>query len=41
MQAFRDGKVKCLIATNVCARGLDIPEIGIFLNRFDHLTGPS
>ena len=28
MQAFRDGKIKCLIATNVCARGLDIPEIG-------------
>ena len=24
-----EGKIKCLIATNVCARGLDIPEIGL------------
>ena len=30
-QSFRDGKLKCLIATNVCARGLDIPDIGTTL----------
>jgi len=30
-QAFKDGKVKCLIATNVAARGLDIPEIDLVI----------
>jgi ATP-dependent RNA helicase DDX21 len=32
MQGFRDGKFTCLITTNVCARGVDIPEV-IFLNQ--------
>jgi ATP-dependent RNA helicase DDX21 len=27
MQGFRDGKFTCLITTNVCARGVDIPEV--------------
>ncbi|KAI9091101.1 P-loop containing nucleoside triphosphate hydrolase protein [Phlyctochytrium arcticum] len=32
MQGFRDGKFKCLIATNVCARGVDIPEVDLVIN---------
>lgn len=32
MQGFRDGKVRCLIATNVCARGVDIPEVDLVIN---------
>lgn len=30
-KAFREGKFKCLIATNVAARGLDIPEIDLIV----------
>jgi len=30
-QAFREGKFKCLIATNVAARGLDIPEVDLIV----------
>ena len=30
-QGFREGKFKCLIATNVAARGLDIPEVDLIL----------
>lgn len=26
---FKYGKIKCIIATNVAARGLDFPEIGL------------
>lgn len=30
-QGFRDGKFKCLIATNIAARGLDIPQIDLIV----------
>lgn len=32
MQGFRDGKFSVLIATNVCARGVDIPEVDLVIN---------
>lgn len=32
LKSFREGKVSCLIATNVAARGLDIPEIDLVIN---------
>jgi ATP-dependent RNA helicase DDX21 len=32
MQGFRDGKFSCLITTNVCARGVDIPEVDLVIN---------
>ncbi|KAJ3386767.1 Nucleolar RNA helicase 2 [Lobulomyces angularis] len=32
LQGFRDGKFSVLIATNVCARGVDIPEIDLVVN---------
>jgi len=31
MKAFRDGNIRCLVATNVAARGLDIPEIDLVI----------
>lgn len=30
-QSFRDGKLKCLIATNVASRGLDFPEVDLIV----------
>jgi ATP-dependent RNA helicase RhlE len=32
MQQFRDGKVKVLIATDVSARGIDIPDVDLVVN---------
>ena len=32
MAAFRDGKVKVLITTNVIARGIDVPGVNIVIN---------
>ncbi|KNC85409.1 hypothetical protein SARC_02408 [Sphaeroforma arctica JP610] len=32
MKQFRDGNCKCLIATDVAARGLDIPEVDVVVN---------
>lgn len=32
LQAFRDGTLRMLIATNVAARGLDIPNVSLILN---------
>nr|XP_002130533.1 nucleolar RNA helicase 2 [Ciona intestinalis] len=31
LKAYRDGTVRCLVATNVAARGLDIPEIDLVI----------
>ena len=30
-RAFKEGKIKCLIATNVAARGLDIPKVDLIV----------
>jgi ATP-dependent RNA helicase RhlE len=32
MQQFREGKVKVLIATDVSARGIDIPDVDLVIN---------
>ena len=30
-ETFRKGNLKCMIATNVAARGLDIPEVDLII----------
>ena len=36
LQGFRDGSIQCLVATNVAARGLDIPEVQGYLAHKKH-----
>jgi ATP-dependent RNA helicase DDX21 len=30
-KAFKEGSVRCLVATNVAARGVDIPSVDLIL----------
>jgi ATP-dependent RNA helicase DBP3 len=38
LQAFKEGSVNTLVATDVAARGLDIPDVGVVLNYSFPLT---
>ena len=38
LQSFRDGATRLLVATDVAARGLDIPNVGFVINYSFPLT---
>jgi len=40
LEGFKDGKVRVLVATDIAARGLDIPDLGVVMNYdIPHVTG--
>jgi ATP-dependent RNA helicase RhlE len=40
LQGFKEGKVRVLVATDIAARGLDIPALGVVMNYdIPHVTG--
>ncbi|CAA6823839.1 MAG: ATP-dependent RNA helicase RhlE [uncultured Sulfurovum sp.] len=40
LEAFKEGKVRVLVATDIAARGLDIPELKVVINYdIPHVTG--
>jgi len=40
LQGFKEGKIRVLVATDIAARGLDIPTLGVVMNYdIPHVTG--
>ncbi|CAA6822708.1 MAG: ATP-dependent RNA helicase RhlE [uncultured Sulfurovum sp.] len=40
LESFKEGKIRVLVATDIAARGLDIPDLGIVMNYdIPHVTG--
>ena len=40
LEGFKEGKVRVLVATDIAARGLDIPDLGVVMNYdIPHVTG--
>ena len=33
LDKFRKGRINCLVATDVAARGIDIPEVNLIIHR--------